>query len=91
MKIVYTIKMKTAFKDQLKEKYPDVEFIYETDIDEVSLEDVEVIVTDGGDLKAEHVEKASALKWLMGGRGHRGSAGTESRSTSPGSRPHCRC
>lgn len=65
MKIVYTIKMKTAFKDQLKEKYPDVEFIYETDIDEVSLEDVEVIVTDGGDLKAEHVEKASALKWLM--------------------------
>ena len=65
MKILFTFKIKTSFKEQLKEKYSNVEFLYTTNIDEVSLEDIEVIVTDGGDLKAEHVEKATELKWVM--------------------------
>lgn len=65
MKVLFTFKIKTTFKEQLKEKYPNVEFIYTTNIDDASLEDIEVIVTDGGDLTSEHVEKATALKWVM--------------------------
>ncbi|WP_303965766.1 D-2-hydroxyacid dehydrogenase [Sporosarcina ureae] len=65
MKVLFTFKIKTTFKEQLKKKYPDVVFIYTTNIDDASLEDIEVIVTDGGDLKSEHVEKATALKWVM--------------------------
>lgn len=65
MKVLFTFKIKTTFKEQLKEKYPNVEFIYTTNIDNASLEDIEVIVTDGGDLTSEHVEKATALKWVM--------------------------
>src|SRR5699024_9694664 len=42
-----------------------VEFIYTTNIDDASLEDIEIIVTDGGDLTSEHVGKATALKWVM--------------------------
>jgi len=65
MKVLFTFKIKTTFKEQLKEKYPNVEFIYTTNIDDASLEDIEVIVTDGGDLTSEHVEKATALQWVM--------------------------
>lgn len=65
MKVLFTFKIKTTFKEQLKEKYPNVEFIYTTNIDDASLENIEVIVTDGGDLTSEHVEKAHALKWVM--------------------------
>ncbi len=65
MKVLFTFKIKTTFKDRLKEKYPDVDFVYTTDIDEASLKGIEVIVTDGGDLKAEHIEQAAALKWVM--------------------------
>ncbi|ARK24216.1 D-2-hydroxyacid dehydrogenase [Sporosarcina sp. P37] len=65
MKVLFTFKIKTTFKEQLKVKYPDVDFIYTTAIDEVPLDDIEVIVTDGGDLRDEHIVKAAALKWVM--------------------------
>ncbi|PID02028.1 D-2-hydroxyacid dehydrogenase [Sporosarcina sp. P2] len=65
MKILFTFKIETSFKEQLIEKYPNVEFLHTTNIDKASLEDIDVIVTDGGDLRSEHVEKALKLKWVM--------------------------
>lgn len=65
MKVLFTFKIKGTFKEQLEKKFPDVEFVYTTDIDTASLEDIEVLVTDGGDLKSEHIERATVLKWVM--------------------------
>ncbi|PIC64497.1 D-2-hydroxyacid dehydrogenase [Sporosarcina sp. P13] len=65
MKILFTFRVKTAFKEKISEKYPNVEFIYTTSIDEVSLEDVEVIATEGEDLTSENIARANALKWVM--------------------------
>ncbi|WP_153733536.1 D-2-hydroxyacid dehydrogenase [Sporosarcina obsidiansis] len=65
MKVLFTFRIKSAFKQQLSEQYPDVEFIYTTSIHEVSVEDVDVIATEGTDITADIVESASALKWIM--------------------------
>ncbi|EGQ26139.1 MULTISPECIES: D-2-hydroxyacid dehydrogenase [Sporosarcina] len=65
MKVLFTFKVKTAFKEQLSKDYPNVEFIYTASIEDVSLEGVEVIATEGVDLTEEIIERASALKWVM--------------------------
>lgn len=61
MKIVFTFRIKTAFKEKLEQKFPDTEFVYATSISEVSIEDADVIATEGIDLTEAIVEKATAL------------------------------
>ncbi|WP_301107670.1 D-2-hydroxyacid dehydrogenase [Sporosarcina sp.] len=65
MKIVFTFRIKTAFKEKLERKFPDTEFVYASSIDDVSIEDADVIATEGVDLTEAIVEKAVALKWVM--------------------------
>lgn len=65
MKIVFTFRIKSAFKEKLEQKFPDAEFIYASSINEVSIEDADVIATEGGDLTQAIIEKAKALKWVM--------------------------
>lgn len=65
MKIVFTVKVKTAFKEQLQKKYPEVEFIYVKKGETIPVEAADVIVTDGADLTAEMIERADSLKWIM--------------------------
>lgn len=65
MKVLFTFKVKSAFKEKMRTTYPHVNFIYTTAIDDVSLEDVEVIVTEGEDLTADNIMRAGRLKWVM--------------------------
>lgn len=65
MKIVFTFRIKSAFKEKLEQRFPDAEFVYVSSIEEASIEDADVIATEGGDLTEAIVERAEALKWVM--------------------------
>ncbi|GAB3042451.1 D-2-hydroxyacid dehydrogenase [Virgibacillus ainsalahensis] len=65
--ILFSAKISRRHHDKLREVYPDQEFIFSEDKDEVSqhIKKAEILVTYGGDLDHEFIEQASNLKWIM--------------------------
>lgn len=66
MNIVFTFRPPRKLQEQLRERFPEEEFLYYKSIDEADkLHTAEVIVTFGGDLTAEHISACKELKWIM--------------------------
>ncbi|WP_102346649.1 D-2-hydroxyacid dehydrogenase [Bacillus sp. Marseille-P3661] len=69
MRIVSAIKIKDEIQALLQEEFKDVSFLFYNSIEEAekshSLGESEVLLTYGEDIKAEHIKKASKLKWIM--------------------------
>ncbi|WP_369404992.1 NAD(P)-dependent oxidoreductase [Piscibacillus salipiscarius] len=67
MNILVTARMKTSFREELVDKFPEANFIFKYPIEEAEpyIPEADVIVTFGEDLTNEHMEKADRLKWIM--------------------------
>ncbi|WP_077324581.1 D-2-hydroxyacid dehydrogenase [Virgibacillus siamensis] len=67
MVILSSAKLSDKHKDRLKDKYPEMTFIFCNNMDEAEqhLSKAEVLITYGEDLTADLVEQASKLKWIM--------------------------
>ncbi|WP_088825876.1 NAD(P)-dependent oxidoreductase [Listeria goaensis] len=66
MKILYTLTIPEDWQVKQQEAYPNDIFYYEKEIKNFKeLNEVDCIVTYGGDITAEIIEAASALKWIM--------------------------
>ncbi|MRG87552.1 D-2-hydroxyacid dehydrogenase [Salinibacillus xinjiangensis] len=67
MNILTTCKVKSRIQEKLLQSFPDVTFQFCTDIEtaEAYLGNADILITYGGDLLEEHIQKASNLKWIM--------------------------
>lgn len=65
MKILFSFCPKQDQQSSLKEKFPQVDFIFQKSLDEEALKTADILVTYGEDLSASHIEKAVQLKWIM--------------------------
>lgn len=67
LKIVTSFKVNPLIKQQLLEKYRDIDFSFQTSIKEAEaeLEQAEILITYGEDLNDEIIDKAQNLKWIM--------------------------
>lgn len=67
MKIVSSDRIKRSIQKNVKEKYPEIEFVFCKNIDEAEpeLKDAEVLLTYGDDITDSHIEQAYNLKWIM--------------------------
>ncbi|WP_017754309.1 D-2-hydroxyacid dehydrogenase [Calidifontibacillus oryziterrae] len=67
MKILTTFRVKTAIKEKLLEKYPNVNFCFKTAMKEAKedLLDAEILITYGEDLNEQLIDTAKNLKWIM--------------------------
>ncbi|USK34443.1 D-2-hydroxyacid dehydrogenase [Bacillus sp. F19] len=67
MKILSTVKLPGYLKEELINKFPDVNFHFDNRINEVmdEVKEAEVILTYGEDLTADIIGQAKELKWLM--------------------------
>jgi phosphoglycerate dehydrogenase-like enzyme len=67
MKIVFTFQPKEKFVSDLKNSFPEVEFLFYKKIKEAEneLPNAEVIVTMGEDLTDDHIEKSANCNWIM--------------------------
>ncbi len=65
--VLTSCKVKQSIQQNLIDTFPDVEFQFCKDIEEAEahLPQAEVLITYGEDLTEAHIEKASALKWIM--------------------------
>jgi phosphoglycerate dehydrogenase-like enzyme len=67
MKIIFTFQPKEEFVSDLKNSFPEAEFLFYKKIKEAEQElpQAEVIVTMGEDLTSDHIEKSKKCKWIM--------------------------
>ncbi len=66
MKILYTLSISEDWQIKQQEAYPNDIFYYEKKItDFKNLDEVDCIVTYGGDITTEVIKEARALKWIM--------------------------
>jgi phosphoglycerate dehydrogenase-like enzyme len=67
MKIIVTFQPKEEFITDLKNSFPEVEFLFYKKIKEAEdeLPNAEVIVTMGEDLTDYHIERSKQCKWIM--------------------------
>ncbi|PWA07808.1 D-2-hydroxyacid dehydrogenase [Pueribacillus theae] len=67
MKIVSSDLIKRSIQKDVKEKYPEIEFVFCRNIEEAEpeLKDAEVLLTYGNDITDSHIEQAYNLKWIM--------------------------
>ena len=65
MKILFSFLPKQEQQDELIEKFPNAEFIFQKGLNEEVLKSSQILVTYGEDLHACHLETAEQLKWIM--------------------------
>lgn len=67
MKIVTSFNVNPKIQNELLEKFPDLEFSFHGSMKEVGSEiaSAEILVSYGGDLNEEVINKAANLKWIM--------------------------
>ncbi|WP_044339699.1 D-2-hydroxyacid dehydrogenase [Rossellomorea aquimaris] len=67
MKIIFTFQPKEEFVSDLKNSFPEVEFLFYKKIKEAEneLPNAEVIATMGEDLTDDHIEKSANCRWIM--------------------------
>lgn len=67
MSFLFTANIPKKEQERLEADYPEQKFLFHTNIgdDVLALEGVKVIVTFGGDLTEEIINKASQLEWIM--------------------------
>ena len=65
--ILFSAKISQKHKDALMEKYPDQSFIFCDNMNAAKayLREAEILVTYGEDLRADLIESAERLKWIM--------------------------
>ncbi|WEG12264.1 D-2-hydroxyacid dehydrogenase [Pullulanibacillus sp. KACC 23026] len=67
MKVVSTAKLKEELRQDLVTSFPDIDFLFYPAIAdaEKTLPEADIFLTYGEDLKEEHLETMSKLKWIM--------------------------
>ena len=64
-KVYFTFEPREDLRKDLIESFQEVDFNFTNGLDEEKLENAEVLVTYGEDLKAEHLLGATHLKWIF--------------------------
>lgn len=65
MNVLFTFRIKDEQIAALNERFPEVRFVFNKDIDTEQLDEFEIIVTYGEDISTVVLDRASSLKWLM--------------------------
>ena len=65
MKILFSFLPKQEQQDELVNKFPDAEFVFQKGLNEEALKAAQILVTYGEDLHASLLETAEQLKWIM--------------------------
>ncbi|NSL52118.1 D-2-hydroxyacid dehydrogenase [Calidifontibacillus erzurumensis] len=67
MNIITSLRVKSAIQKELQEKFPEVHFFFHPTMEEAKadIENADILVTYGGDLNEEILERAKRLKWIM--------------------------
>lgn len=65
MRVYFSFDLRTDLRYPLEEKFPQVDFIYQNELDEIELVKADVLVTYGEDLNEHHIDIAKNLKWIF--------------------------
>jgi len=65
MKVYFTFEPRENLKADLISEFPQIDFVFDTKLNELHLSDCEVLVTYGEDLTEERIELAQKVKWIF--------------------------